>query len=312
MKSFFAFFKKRPYLTFLVPGLVAYSIFVIYPIFSAARISLYRWNGYGPKEFVGLQNYVELFSDPDMMSQLLNALKNSLILFGLTVVIAIPLQILMAYLIYSKCRGHRFFQVAIFSPQFISTPVIVFLFTMMFDKNIGLVNQIFQRLGLDSLARPWLSTPSLGIYIVWLMITWAGIGGGMIYFLGAMKMVSYDELESAYMEGAGFWKRLYYIVLPQIRATTINLVLISYIVAMTIFDYSYILGGTGGGIDRNVDVMALFFYRTAFGDTSPLGGKISENPMGMGTAIACVLFALIFIVALLQIVVLFGKREDDE
>jgi ABC-type sugar transport system permease subunit len=71
------------------------------------------------------------------------------------------------------------------------------------------------------------------------------------------------------------------------------MVLISYIVSMTIFDFSYILGGTSGGIDGSVDVMSLFFYRIAFGDNNPLGGSISQNSMGMGTTIAIVLFFII-------------------
>ncbi|MFA7205181.1 MAG: hypothetical protein WC102_02520, partial [Saccharofermentanales bacterium] len=72
---------------------------------------------------------------------------------------------------------------------------------------------------------------------------------------------------------------------------------------------SYILGGNTGGIDGSIDVMALFFYRIAFGDSNPIGGKISENSVGMGTTIACVLFLLIFVIALLQIFLI--NRKDD-
>ena len=81
---------------------------------------------------------------------------------------------------------------------------------------------------------------------------------------------------------------------------------------MTVFDYSYILGGTSGGINGSVDVMSLFFYRMAFGDNTPFGGSVSSNSMGMGTTIACVLFAMIFVVALIQIFVVYRKGEDNE
>jgi ABC-type sugar transport system permease subunit len=81
---------------------------------------------------------------------------------------------------------------------------------------------------------------------------------------------------------------------------------------MTVFDYSYLLGGTAGGINGSVDVMSLFFYRMAFGDNNPLGGRISNNSVGMGTTIACVLFAMVFVVALIQILIVYRGGKDNE
>ncbi|MGX6978156.1 carbohydrate ABC transporter permease [Vagococcus elongatus] len=300
---------KKTYLFFIIPGLFFYALFVVYPIFSAAQISLFKWNGIGEKVFVGFQNYIELFTNPILLGQFGNALKNSLIIFIMTACFMIPLQIIYAYMIYSKTRGSKLLQSIIFSPQFISTPVIVFIFTLLLDSNIGAINNFFSKIGLNFLVKPWLGLPSIGIYIVWLMISWAGFGVGMMYFIAAMNMISTDSLESAYLDGAGFWKRLLLIVVPQIRNTIFNLILISYITAMTIFDYSYILGGVSGGVDGSVDVMSLFFYRIAFGDNNPLGGNLSENSMGMGTTIAVSLFFIIFIVAVFQMILVF--RKDD-
>ncbi len=304
--------KRRPYIWFLLPGFLLYLAFVIYPILAAGKLSLFEWNGIGEQVFVGFRNYKELFSAPDMMGQMLNALKNSLILFVLTVLIQVPIQLIMAYMIYSKARGKSYFQVAIFSPQFIATPVIVFLFTLLFDGNVGVVNRVMEAVGLGEYTRSWLRVPEFGIYIIWAMITWAGIGVGMMYFISAMKMIGTDSLESAYIEGAGFWKRLWYIVLPQMKMTILNIILIGYIFCMTVFDYSYLLGGTAGGINGSVDVMSLFFYRMAFGDNNPLGGRISNNSVGMGTTIACVLFAMVFVVALIQILIVYRGGKDNE
>lgn len=304
--------KKCPYFWFLLPGFILYAVFVVYPIFSAAQLSLFHWDGIGEKVFVGLGNYKELFTNAELMSQMLNALKNSLTIFALTVVIQIPVQILMAYIIFNKAKGYNVLQVAIFSPQFISTPVIVFIFTLLLDNNVGVVNKILKLIGLGDYTRSWMGIPEYGIYIVWAMITWAGIGVGMMYFISAMKMLDLECLESAYLDGAGFWKRLWYVVLPQVKMTILNIVLVGYIFCMTVFDYSYILGGTQGGVNGSVDVMSLFFYRLAFGDDTPFGGHISSNSIGMGTTIACVLFAMVFVVALIQILVVYGRGKDDE
>ena len=305
------FAKKHPYLLFILPGFILYCIFVIYPIISAAMNSLFKWNGIGPKTFVGLQNYIDLFTNKVLLSQLINAFKNSITIFLFTVLFVIPLQIIFAYMIYSKTKGHSLLQAVIFSPQFISTPVIVFIFTLLLDSNIGFFNLLLAKLGLDFFSKPWLGMPSLGIYIVWLMISWAGFGVGMIFFIGAMKMLPTDCLEAAYIDGAGYWRRLVTVVIPQIKTTILNLVLISYVTSMTIFDFSYILGGVAGGINGSVDVMSLFFYRIAFGDNNPMGGNLDENSIGMGTTVAVVLFLLIFIVAFFQVYLMTRKGEDS-
>jgi ABC-type sugar transport system permease subunit len=271
---------------------------------------MYKWNGIGPKVFVGVGNYVELFTDSYLMRQFINALGNSLKLFALTILIQVPIQIVFSYMVYSKMKGHRFSQVMIFAPQLITTPVIVIIFNLILDSNIGILNRTLEEIGLGAFAKPWLGVPELGIFLLFFMITWGGIGVGMTFLVGAMNMVGRDGLEAAYIEGAGFWTRLFQVVLPQIRVTIINLSLIGYIYCMTMFDFSYILGnGVSGGIDGSLDVMALFFYRIAFGDVNPIGGKISENSMGMGTAVACVLFLLIFVIALAQII--FLNKEEN-
>lgn len=302
--------RKRPYLGFILPGLLLYSIFVMYPIFSAVQISLHKWNGIGPKEYVGLANYFELFQNDALFTQLTNALGNSLTIFLLNALVVLPIQLYMAYMIYNKVKGYRFFQAMIFSPQFISTPVIVFMGTLLLDGNIGVINRLFEAVGLDSLSRPWMGIPEFGIYVVWLMAAWAGIGIGMIFFVGAMKMIPQDMMEAAVLDGAGYWSRFFRIILPQIKTTILNLLILTYIFSMTVFDFSFILGDVSGGINGSVDVMALFFYRIAFGDSSSIGGTLNENAMGMGTTIACVMFLFILLVAMIQVWLTYRRTED--
>jgi len=241
-----------------------------------------------------------------------NALGNSLKLFALTVFIQTPLQLMMAYMIYSKMKGHRFAHIAILAPQIISTPVIVFIFRLLLDTNVGVVNGLLELIGLGQFVRPWLGIPELGVVAMYCMITWGGIGIGMTFFVGAMNMVDKAGLEAAYMDGAGYWTRLVKIILPQIKTTLVNMILVSYIYSMTMFDFSYVLGGNTGGVGGSIDVMALFFYRIAFGDSNPIGGKIAENSVGMGTAVACVLFLLIFVVALFQVMLMNKGDAQNE
>ncbi|MBB6634615.1 carbohydrate ABC transporter permease [Cohnella thailandensis] len=301
--------KNKPYLWFILPGFILYSIFIIYPIFSAAELSLFHSNGFGSKTFVGLENYRELFTNPELKRQFFNALKNNLILVVLNVGLLIPIQLYFAYVIYTRVKGYRFFQTMIFAPQFITTSVIVFLATLVFDQNIGIFNELLVKIGLGDHVRNWLGVPGYELVTLFLINAWAGVGFSMIYFVAAMKMLSDEVMEASYLDGAGYWRRFFLIIIPQIRASIVNIAVISYIAAMTTFDFSYLLGGTSGGIGNKMDVMTLFFYRITFGTNGAMGGSVSSNSVGMGTTIACVMFAIIFLVALLQLKLSYRKED---
>ncbi|MEN1990540.1 carbohydrate ABC transporter permease [Paenibacillus hubeiensis] len=292
---------KKPYLWFILPGFILYSIFVIYPIFSAAQLSLFQSNGFSEKVFVGFNNYIELFTNSELKRQFLNALKNNVILVVLNVGLLIPIQLYFAYVIYTRVKGYRFFQTMIFAPQFITTSVIVFLATLVFDQNIGIFNEFLQLIGLGEHARNWLGVPGYEVLTLFIMNAWAGVGFSMIYFVAAMKMLSDEVMEASYLDGAGYWRRFFFVIIPQIRSSIVNIAMISYIAAMTLFDFSYLLGGVSGGINNSMDVMTLFFYRITFGTNGAMGGTVSTNSVGMGTTIAVVMFAIIFVVALIQL-----------
>lgn len=294
-------FGKRPYMLFILPGFILYSIFVIYPIFSAAQLSLFHSNGFGAKEFVGFDNYIELFTNSELKRQFFNALKNNVILVVLNVGLLIPIQLYFSYVIYTRVKGYRFFQTMIFAPQFITTSVIVFLATLVFDQNIGIFNGILNLIGLGEYARNWLGIPGYEVITLFIINAWAGVGFSMIYFVAAMKMLSDEVMEASYLDGAGYWRRFFSVIIPQIRSSIVNIAMISYIAAMTLFDFSYLLGGVSGGINNSMDVMTLFFYRITFGTNGAMGGTVGTNSVGMGTTIAVVMFAIIFVVAVIQL-----------
>ncbi|PKG21898.1 carbohydrate ABC transporter permease [Niallia nealsonii] len=302
--------KRHPYIWFIVPGLILYSIFVIYPIVSAAIMSLYYSNGFGDSKFVGFQNYIELFTNKGMYSQFLNAFKNNVLLFVLNLFLVLPAQLYLAYLIHTKIRGYRFFQTIIFAPQFITSTVVIFMGTLIFDQNVGIFNHLLTLVGLEDWVRNWLGVPGKGMYVVFLISAWGGIGFSMLYFIGAMKMLPEEIFEAAYLDGASYWGRFFHIVLPLLRTSIINVIIISYIFSMTVFDYNYLLGGISGGTDHSMDVMTLFFYRVAFGANGAMGGTVSANSIGMGTTIACVMFVVILIVAMIQLKLLSRKGEN--
>jgi len=303
------YISKKPYIVFILPGFLIYTVFVVYPIFYAVAISFTSWSGFGAKTFVGFSNYIEIFTNPYYYNALTNALRNNIIILFLTLFIVTPLQIYTAYVICNKVRGHKFFQVMIYSPQFIATTVVVFLGTLVFDGNIGIFNKLLELIGLEEFVKPWLRVPELGILPAWSISVWAGIGMGMIFFMSAIKMIPKEMIDAASIDGANSWTILLKIVIPQIKMTIINVILLVYILSITFFDYSYLLGGAAGGINGSVDVISLLFYRTAFGSVGAIGGTINKNAMGIGATIATLLFGLIFIIVVLQIRITYKKEN---
>ena len=304
--------KKRPYIFFILPGFLIYTILVVYPIFSAFSVSLTKWNGIGGKTFVGFGNYVQLFTSQELYTQFYNALGNNLTLFLLGSVVTLPLQIYMAYMIYNKVFGHNYCQVMTFSTQFISSPIILLMSTLLLDSNVGLVNKLIEITIGPEYVRQWAGLPEYGIYIVWVMMTFSGIGIGMLFLIGAMKMVPVDIIEASRIDGAGYWGVLFRVILPQIRVTVLNLLIVTYITMMTAFDYNYVMGGANGsgGIRNVYDSLSLFFYRVSFGNIGQMGGTLSTNAMGMGTAIACIMFMMTFIVSMFQVIFVYGRRGE--
>lgn len=301
--------RRYTHVWFILPGFLLYTALIVYPIFQAILTSLTVWSGVGEKTFVGIANYVELLTDQKLTGQMLNALGNNLTIFLLNVFVVTPVQVLWAYGIYRKAEGYKIFQLTIYAPQFISTPVIGFLSILLLDANVGLFNQFLFWVGLPDAVRPWIGVPEYGLFIVWAVMAWAGIGVGMLFFLSAMKMIPTETIESAEIEGAGYFTILRMVVLPMIRATTANLIILTYIFSMTAFDLNFLFGGSTGGIHGQMDTMTLFFYRIAFVSQSYMGGGDSSNALGMGSTVSVVLFGMIFFAALLQLS-LWSKRED--
>lgn len=303
--------QSRPFIWFILPGFLLYSVFVMYPILAAGYISLFKWDGIGEKIFVGFGNYVSFFADEALFKQFLNAFKNSFTLFLLNALVTLPLQLVIAYLIHSKIKGYKFIQTILFSPQLLSAPIIFFMALLMLDVNLGLVNNLLESIGLGSWVRPWLGSVEYGIIVIWVLGLWAGIGVFVLFFVGAMKMINQEIVEAAYIDGSGYWGTFLRIIIPQIKVTITNMFVLTYIIAMTLFEFSYVVGGQAGGVEYSVDVLTLFFYRNTFGSGGSFGGTYNPNQMGMGTTIACLIFVIVFVIAAIQVLMTYRQREAE-
>lgn len=299
--------KKRPYIWFILPGFVIYTLFSIYPILNAIPNSFFKWGGIGEKQWVGLGNYIDLFTHPQLAPQFFNAAQNTLIYLILNLLVANTLSILLAYLLFKKVPLHRQYEVIIFSPHFLYPTAIGFLYTLFFDPTIGLYAKFMTLIGLEEYAVfPWVSNPDMGVPMLLIICTWKGLGYTMLLYLAGFTMVSSDLEEAAKIDGANSFQLFFKIYLPSIKSTLSNVLVLTYIWCITLFDLPYVIAGREGGVNRCMDVLETFFYRVTFSATS----GFSNNYVGIGSAISVCVFFVVLIGASIFLIVTSRKTNE--
>lgn len=289
------FFKKRPYLFFIAPSAVLYSLLILYPMFSSIFNSLTHWDGVGAKDFVGIGNFVTLFTNSTYAPQLVNALKNGLIFVILSYIIEVPVAFYFASMIDRRVKLAKVCQTIIFLPQVISTVAITLLVTLFFDPTFGVINTILKNIGLGSLAQPWLGNPMLLQFLVVLIIVWKGIGIPTMLILSNMQAIPQDYIEAASLDGASQWKIFWTIKLPLLTPALMNTMILTFLGSFAAFDVPFMLGGKTGGPANCMDTLGTMFYRVAF------GSPYLTNTMGLATVIAVLQLAIALTVSVLQI-----------
>ena len=298
--------KNKAYLGFIAPGFIIYSLFVVVPIIFAIYYSFFRWNGIGPMEFIGLDNYFNLFFEPRLSKIFLNALFNNLKYLLCVWLIITPIQFLFAYCLYLKIRAHKYIQLMLFLPYVISSSIVGFFCMLVFDPNIGFLNETLGALGLSELKSAWIGDPDKVFIIFVMVVIWQSIGSGMMIFYANMREISSSIIEASIIDGAGEWQKLTKIIIPQCIASIITNIVLSTIFALTVFDIPYLLGGATGGVNNKIDFISMVFYRTAFG-----GKYYGETSMGLGAAISVTTFLIIMIAYSIQQAIL-RKHEFDK
>jgi raffinose/stachyose/melibiose transport system permease protein len=284
-----AFIRKRPFILFILPGIVVYTIFITAPIVVSIPFSLTGLTTTGHRVFVGIQNYVIVFTNKILFPQFLRALENTFLGLACNYVFIHPLIIFLAYQMYRKIWGHAVFQNILFIPQFVNAIALTFMVSIFFSPYVGLYYNVFKFLGLEQwgTAGVW-TNERLGVVLVVIVLTWAGLGYEMLLYIAGFKMIPNELVEASIIDGAGEFKRFIHVYFPLLMPTFTNVMVLMFIWMITVFEVPYIMGGVNGGINGNMDFLALFLYRTAFGS-----GAYSTNFVGMGSAISTVILAIL-------------------
>lgn len=297
--------QNRAYIGFIAPGLILYTLFMIVPIFFAIYYSFFSWNGIGPMEFIGLDNFKKLLFDTRMSRIFFNALGNNIKYLFCVWFIITPVQLVFAYVLYIKIFAHRYLQLMLFLPYVISTSIVGFFVILIFDPNIGALNTILGDLGLASWQSAWLGDPSRSFTIFVIVVIWQCMGAGMMIFYANLKEIPQDLIDASQIDGAGELRRFFNVIIPQLAPSLTTNFVLGTIFALTMFDIPFILGGSQGGVNNSLDFVNMVFYRYAFG-----GSFFGETSIGFGASISVTMFVFILVILIFQTRVL-KKREFD-
>lgn len=278
---------------FLLPALIIYLSVIIAPTIYSFVLSLYRWKGVGTKKFVGLHNYVALFTaDPVFLT----ALKNTFIWVILTLVFTMTIALILAVLLNGSFKGRTFFRGLFYFPYVLSLIVTALVWNWIYNPTAGFLNGLFKAIGLTSLQSNWTADPKISLYCIFVASCWQGVGQPMILFLAGLQTVSVDVLEAAKIDGASKFKSFFVITIPLMRETFVIVIATLIIAAMKVYDI--IAGMTGGGPSNSTQTLATYMYQQTFMYTN----------VGLGTAIACVMFLLMLVIIVPYIT--FTAKEE--
>lgn len=245
---------------FLLPGILINLFIIIIPLILAIYFSLYKFTGGIMGDFVGLKNYAQLLQDEKFW----NSFKNNLVITGLSIVGQLGFAFVLAIVMQSKwVKFREFHRAVIFLPVVLPAVVVGFVWTLMYNKDYGLLNKLLSGGGLGSWIQPWLDDPGIVVYSVTAPIIWQFIGLYLIIFMSAIQNISSEIYEVAEIDGATGIRKAIYITLPML-ADTIKVALMLCIAGnMKIFDNIFVM--TGGGPGESSTVMAQYAYNVSFG-----------------------------------------------
>lgn len=271
---------------FAGPALLVFTAAVVLPVIWSLSYSLFDWSGLGKMEFIGIENYVRMFSDNVFRA----AVVNNLIFTVISTLVQVVLGLLLAILLLSLRKVRDFVKVVYFIPCVISSVAISQIFRQMLSADPeGIVNAVFGGLGLEQLQGAYLSNPQLTLLLVSLIDAYKFCAIYMVIYLTAFLTIDQDVLDAAAIDGANWWQQYVSIKFPMIKGIILVTIVLLISGTLKAFDVSYIL--TGGGPGSSSELVSTYLYKVMF----------NSSHFGYGSAIAVFLVVeCLVIVAVLR------------
>ena len=272
-------------LLFLLPALILFISFVIYPIFRSVYFSTFKWTGLGAAtQNIGLANYARIIKD----EVFLGAVKNIVVIIVLSLAIQLPLAMALAVMVGKDLPGRAVFRTIFFLPYVLSEVNAAIMWTLLYNANPqrGLLNSIIVNV-FHAQAVGWLSDTKVVMVSIFITLTWKYFGFHMLLFLTGLQNIPTEIEEAARMDGANSFENFFYITLPLLGSTVRTSVYMSVLGSVQQFIIVWVM--TGGGPINASETLATYMYKFAF----------VRHQLGYGSAVAIIMFILCVIFSLI-------------
>ena len=222
---------------FVLPAVIIFCVFYIYPFFEMFNLSLHEWKGIGPKTFVGLANFSELMGDQIWWSSMGHA--------GYITLIALTFQNAVAFALALACdreiRMKRFYRVIFFIPPVLSEVVVGILWNWILDpgiqngQHVGLLNHLLYVSGFPQMVHNWLGDPKTALTCIAIVHSWKGFGWGFIMLLAGLQTIDKQLYEAAKVDGAGSWRTFINVTIPMMLPVILVVVILTILGSMQVF-----------------------------------------------------------------------------
>jgi raffinose/stachyose/melibiose transport system permease protein len=281
-------FGKKNYWLYILPAILLIGMFVYVPILQNFYFSLFKMNSYtDEKIFVGLSHYVRIFKDDVFYTSLKNNITYALI----SVICQVGLGTMLAIILESKLTGRlrNFYRNVLFIPSLISVTAVALLWYFIYNPNVGMLNAVLTKIGLENWTHAWLAEPNVAIYSVIAMSQWQYTGYIMVLILVAIQKIPSELFEAAEIDGANGIQKALFVTIPNIKEMLLVTSVITVIGAFKLFTEIYVM--TMGGPYNTTQVLGTYLYQSAF----------MFDEMGYASAIAVIIFAITFSASIIQI-----------
>ena len=279
---------------FIIPGLAIYLVFMLYPFLNTIYLSFTNWNGATiSKDFVGPSNYARMFGD----AAVLKAFINNVIWVIIGTISPVVIGLFLALLLWSGTRGSLVFRTIYFIPFILPLVVVALVWGWIFHPLFGPVNKFLDGVGLEQLSRGWLGDPNTALYAVLISAIPGATGLVVVILFAALQNVDVSQVEAAKLDGANWFQRAWYVVIPQLAPVLTMVTAITLIGGFAVFDNVFVM--TGGGPGHASEVLGTYTYQVAF----------QQNEAGYGSALAVLMTALSLVSAI--VFVRLRERQAD-
>jgi len=266
---------------FSLPWIIGFLVFMAGPIVVSLYYSFTEFNLFQPPQWVGLKNYVSLFSD----DRFLHSMFNTAYLAIIGVPLGLALALLVALALNFPVRGQPLYRAIVYLPAIVPVVTATYLWRWVFNAQYGYLNQLLSHVGLpqpDWLEEPFWTKPAVIIIMLW------GIGGTTVIYLAALQQVPQQLLEAAAVDGANTWQRFWNVTWPTLTPVTLFQLILGIIGALQIFAPTYLLtqsrlSPANGGPGDSLLTYAMYLFQNAF----------IFLKMGQAAAMAWILFVVI-------------------